>query len=862
MKEESTYTGRSTAQISFPLGGIGSGCIGLAGNGQLIDWEIRNRPNKKSYHNYSGFLIRAYDGDRLVSARVLAGDLMPPYTGEARRGEPRHSGYGFGPSEKSFAGFPHFSSCAFIGEFPIAEIRLEDEGFPGKVAMKAWNPFIPLNDKDSSIPAALFEISVENTGETELEYTICLVAGAPFCRRDSMTTSEVQLLENGKKMRYVKMGTDTIGEDDADYGDITLATDAEDTSVQCHWYRGGWQDGIEMFWHDFTHRKRLPERRYGKEDSASLDDASLASYALVLPGRVQGMRFGIFWNFPNVRNTWSESADGKTWKNYYATLFADSVDAAGYVFHDWDRLWERTEAFRRSLFASTVDREILEAVSSNLSVLKTPTCLRLEDGTFYGFEGCREDEGCCEGSCTHVWNYAYALPYLFPALERSMRDADFRYNQREDGRMSFRIVLPLGSGRQEFRACVDGQMGGVIKTYRDWRISGDTQWLKGNWEAVKRSISYAWAESNEDKWDPHKEGVISGRQHNTLDMELFGPNSWMNGFYLAALKAGAIMAHALGDEEAEGCYRELFRKGKEFTDRELFDGEYYVQKVDLEDRGLLEQFQGQDDYEGFFRTYWNEEAGQMKYQIGDGCSIDQLTAQWHANLCGLGEIFDPDQAKTALGNLFRNNFRKMRDVANAWRVFSLNDEEGMIMCSWPEGKERPAVPITYNTETMTGFEYQAASQMIQNGMYEEGLRIVRAVRERYDGEKRNPWNEMECGSNYARSMASYSLLLSWSGISYDGIGRKLRIMPVQPVEEGFVSFYCTGSAWGTVSYGRDGWKVKVCGGKLRLRELEAGGQAIQKAVLEGADIPFDRKDGIVFEKEIVVAEDQTIAFLV
>lgn len=861
MKDGFVYTGRNTAQISFPLGGIGSGCIGLAGNGQLIDWEIYNRPNKKSYNNYSGFLIRAYDKDRLVSARVLSGDLMAPYTGEAHRGEPGHSGYGFGPSEKSLAGFPHFSSCAFRGEFPLAEIRFEDETFPGRVRLRACNPFIPLNDRDSSIPAALFDISVENVGETELEYTICLVAGSPFGRKDSLHVGTVRRLENGKNMCYVKMGTDTVPEGDVDFGDVTLATDAEATSVQSYWYRGGWQDNIEMFWHDFTHHKRLPDRRYGKEDSQSQDNASLAAHVRIMPGTAQNVHFGIFWNFPNLRNTWNESADKRTWKNYYASLFADSADTAAYVFGEWDRLWEETECFRRSLFASTMDPDMLEAVSANLSVLKTPTCLRLEDGTFYGFEGCREDVGCCEGSCTHVWNYAYALPYLFPALERSMRTADFKYNQREDGRMSFRLRLPIGSGRNEFRACVDGQMGGVIKAYRDWRISGDTQWLRENWEAVRKSISYAWAESNEDKWDIHKEGVIGGRQHNTLDMELFGPNSWMNGFYLAALKAGAIMAHELGNLEAEDDYRTLFRKGKEYTDRELFNGEYYIQKVDLEDKNLLEQFRGQEDYESFLRAYWNDEVGEIKYQIGEGCSIDQLTAQWHANLCGLGEIFDREQARAALKSLFRYNFKKMRDVANAWRIFSLNEEEGLIMCSWPEGRKRPATPITYNTETMTGFEYQAACQMMQNGMYEEGLRIVKAIRARYDGEKRNPWNEMECGSNYARSMAAYSLLLAWSGIFYDAIERRLSIMPVQPVEDGFVSFYCTGGAWGTVSYKKGSWDIKVCFGELLLRRIETGGRTVRRVVLGKEDIPFEGEEGIAFYQDIVVARDETMLLL-
>lgn len=152
----------------------------------------------------------------------------------------------------------------------------------------------------------------------------------------------------------------------------------------------------------------------------------------------------------------------------------------------------------------------LEAVSANMSILKTATCLRLENGEFYGFEGSGLTEGICEGSCTHVWNYAYALPYLFPKLERSMRDVDFAYNQREDGGMSFRLMLPLGRERDGFRPCVDGQMGGVMKAWRDYLLCGDKEWLSKN-----------------------QDGILEGRQHHTMDMELFGPSSWLNGFILA-----------------------------------------------------------------------------------------------------------------------------------------------------------------------------------------------------------------------------------------------------------------------------------------------------------------------------------------
>jgi non-lysosomal glucosylceramidase len=164
--------------------------------------------------------------------------------------------------------------------------------------------------------------------------------------------------------------------------------------------------------------------------------------------------------------------------------------------NEWTRLQKETKAFHDALFSSTLPDFVLDAVSANISILKSPTCLRLEDGSFYGWEGCGCVAGCCEGSCTHVWNYAQALPFLFPKLERSMRDLDFRYNMRDDGGMVFRLQLPLGREKSSFRPCVDGQYGGVLKMYRDWKISGDTQWLKGHWEAIKKNIAFAWAPTN------------------------------------------------------------------------------------------------------------------------------------------------------------------------------------------------------------------------------------------------------------------------------------------------------------------------------------------------------------------------------
>ena len=852
---EFVYKGEKTREISFPLGGIGSGSIGLAGNGRLVDWEIFNRPNKGGTNGASHFSIKAERDGKVLTSRVLNGDLAPPYNGEDSING--FDGYGFGPYRGSMAGFPHFREVEFRGEFPIAQLAFIDTSFPGRVSMLGYNPYIPTNDGDSSIPAAFFEIEVENTTEQAIEYTVACSLSNPH------TAQPFAQFEAKDGIYTLTQGSEAYSPDDPKFGGLTVATDSSFTHCQEYWFRGQWFDALQTYWRQFSTPGPLPKREYPKAGaevrSPEGDTGTLAARIEVDPGAKGAVRFIVSWHYPNCTNYWnpskSECCSGEccdeksdTWKNYYATLFRSSLESATYGLANWDKLLEGTKRFKEALFATTMPEAALEAISANLSILKTPTCLRLSDGSFYGFEGCHADSGCCEGSCTHVWNYSHVLPFLFPALERSMRTLDYMYNQRDDGGMSFRLQLPVGRERSAFRPCADGQFGGVVKTYRDWKISGDSDWLRSIWPAVKKSIEFAWADTNEDRWDADKDGVLEGRQHHTLDMELFGPNSWLTGYYLAALKAGAEIADFLGESETAREYRRLFSLGKEWVEGNLYNGEYYQQLIDLKDRSVLARFESDsvpslmgDDV---FGAYWNDEAGEIKYQIGEGCEIDQVSAQWHANMCGLGEIFDPVRRKTALQALYRHNFKpEMRDFPNPCRIFCLNDEGGIVICEWPDGKLKPAIPLPYSEETMNGYEYQAAIHMIQEGFFEEGMTIVKAIRDRYDGEKRNPWNEIECGSNYARSMASYSLVPTLSGFVFDMVNGMIGFDPIVPIDAGYQTFWSVDSGWGIFSITSDSMKIEVLYGSISIQKLSLPGEGFGEMRLDGNPVAYSEING-------------------
>jgi non-lysosomal glucosylceramidase len=325
-------------------------------------------------------------------------------------------------------------------------------------------------------------------------------------------------------------------------------------------------------------------------------------------------------------------------------------------------------------------------------------------------------------------------------------------------------------------------------------------------------------------------------------MELFGPNSWLTGFYLAALKAGAEMADHLGEPGTAADYRALFAKGREWVENHLFNGEYYHQLLDLSDKSTTDSF-------GAREAYWDEEHREIKHQIGEGCGMDQILAQWHADLCGLGDIFDPKRVRTALRSIFRYNFkRSMRDFYNPSRIYCLNDEAGLVICDWPEGKRKPWTPAPYSSETMNGFEYAAAAHMIQRGMVKQGMQAVAALRARYDGEKRNPWNEFECGSNYARSTASYSLLNAFSGFTFDMSKALIGFDPALAESGRFRCFWSLDSAWGTFEMKPGRVELRVLHGSLEVRSLDLPflrGRKITGARLGAKKVDFDARAGVI-----------------
>ena len=520
--------------------------------------------------------------------------------------------------------------------------------------------------------------------------------------------------------------------------------------------------------------------------------------------------------------------------------YADAVQVLRHVLENLEELTRETRKFHDLLFSSSYPPYVLDAVSSQVSSLKTNLVVQDETGRVYGWEGLSDGSGCCFGSCTHVWNYEQAMAFLFPSLERNMRETAFLNDTQANGYQTFRTLFPTGNYWWKFKPAADGQMGNIVRVCRDWKISGDKAWLHKLWPRVKAALEFAWmgvgqvgADFEWQKkmaplpWDTNRDGVMEGEQHNTYDIEFYGPNTMTGSLYLAALKAGAEMAKAMGEEKKADEYQRLYESGRQKYDALLWNGEYYIQKVQvLKGLQVPEELVSPRQTPGAAEVnppQKREPAGELqdvepKYQYGVGCLSDQLLGQYLAFVAGLDYVLPDAHVQKALESIYRNNFvQDLSAFANIQRVYALNNEAGLVICSWPKGN-RPALPFPYSDEVWTGIEYQVAASLIYSGQIEKGLAVVEATRNRHAGFNRNPWDEFECGHHYARAMASWALLLALSGFRCDATQDFIGFSP-QICRDDFNTFWSSGGAWGGFRMQPGRIELEVAYGELTLQKL-------------------------------------------
>ncbi|HEY4290665.1 MAG TPA: GH116 family glycosyl hydrolase [Puia sp.] len=815
------YTGEHLNRTAFPIGGLGAGMFCLEGTGAISHMSVRNRPD--IYHEPAIFSAITVKGIAR-GAKVLEG-LVPDWKYFGKRG----SGLG---SPGDTYGLPRFSRASFAAKFPFATIELEDDDLPLTAEIKGWSPFIPTDEDNSGLPAGALEYTFVNKGATKVD-AVFSWSSKNFMVTDGKAANSIRPIANGFVLEQA-----ATAEKPSLKGSFAVFTDDAGTVVDHCWFRGGWWDPFTMAWNAV----RDGELRSREAVANGAPGASLFVPFTLASGAKKTIRLMLAWYVPDSELRIGEvvpkencdvasgccsgpeqlgvpigkKSSSQFHKPWYSSRFDDVYAVADHWRNNYTGLQQKTKLFTDAFYTSSLPPEVVEAVGANLTILKSPTVMRQYDGRLWNWEGCGDDEGSCHGSCTHVWNYAQATAHLFPALERTLRNTEFCENQNKEGHQGFRANMPISPLKHDFHAASDGQLGGIMKVYREWRISGDSVWLSKIFPMVRTSMDYCIR-----TWDPKGKGVVEEPHHNTYDIEFWGPDPMITSFYLGALKAMTEMGGYL--KQDIGKYRGLYAKGKSYLETTLYNGEFFFQDITYQglnapDPAKAQSFGGEYSAEAI--AILKKEG--PKYQYGKGCLSDGVLGAWIGLMCGLDDFIDAGKLRSHLLSVHKYNLKAdLSEHANPQRPgYALGHEGGLLLCSWPKGG-RLSLPFVYSDEVWTGIEYQVASHLMAMGRVQEGLEIVRHCRNRYDGRIRNPFNEYECGHWYGRALSSYGMLQGLTGVRYDAVDKTLF---VHSAVGDFTSFLSTAGGFGTVSCTGGKISMKTVYGKIEVDKVMVGGK--------------------------------------
>lgn len=667
-----------------------------------------------------------------------------------------------------------FADVSFRGQYPIATVEYRDRRLPLTVTLEAFSPFIPLETGDSSLPAAVMQFTLHNVSATPVDATITGKLENAVClqHRDALGVRRNRLV-SGDGFAFLE--SSARGADLQrlpGYGTMGLAALTTGNASEPRD-----QAGALPLRASGTGEAPLKERLVGELARAVRIEAASSTT----------VTFVVTWHFPNLEIKGLPDRGRE-----YATRFESALAVAAYVSRELERLASGTRLWRDTWYDSTLPHWFLDRTFLNASILATSTCYRLASGRFWAWEGV----GCCEGTCGHVWQYAHAMARLFPELERTTRErVDFGLALQPDGAIHFR-------GEHNAIPAIDAQAGTILRVLREHQMSADAAFLGRVWPRVKRATEWLIRK------DADADGIIESNQHNTLDTDWFGPVAWLSGLYLAALVAAAAMADEMRDPPFAARCRDIAARGRSNLVSRLFDGEYFVNRPDPAHKDAINS--------------------------GTGCEIDQVMGQGWAWQINLPRVLPTRETLSTLRSLWRYNFTPdvgpYRQRYKPGRWYAMPGEAGLLMCTFPRAGwdyeqasgKGPDWAAGYFNECMNGFEYQAAGHMIWEGLVQEGLAVTRAVHDRYHASRRNPWNEIECGDHYARSMASYGVYLAACGFEYHGPKGRIGFAPRMSADD-FRAAFTAAEGWGTFAQKREGRRLtaslEVKHGSLRMKTV-------------------------------------------
>jgi len=790
--------------IGMPIGGIFCGQLYLSGDGRLWLWDIFQSNYQREGPAEGGWRLDQFTfGGLYAKPRISVGnDKHSIVQGFALKVVSHNK------SIIKTLDQDGFKEITFRGEYPVAKVTYQENDFPLEANLTAFSPYIPINTGDSGIPVTILQYEIRNRGSEKLDITFAGWLENKVCPDLGAGTAGVRkseiLIGDQKVTLFHTADRERLNERKG-FGNMALSV-LRDGDIK---YSAGVGNEVEAQ-SVFQSIVENPSTRQSQSFDESLVGAISEQFSLE-PGESKEVTFLLSWYIPHYNQQspgggqMQDIEEFSLLNRHYNNMFNSAENVAAYVTAHFDRLRSTTLLWNKTWYDSTLPWWFLDRSFISMDCLASQTCHMFDNGRFWSWEGV----DCCEGTCTHVWNYAQGMARIFPSIEKEQRQrVDYGIAYHKEGAISYR-----GETRDRYTGlqfATDGQLGTILRVYREHQMSSDYSFLKSIWQRVKKSMQYIIDQ------DRDQDGILEGNQSHTLDASWEGPMGWISSLYLAALSACSEMAGELGDTEFSEKCKTLLEKGRKRIVNELFDGEYFIHIP--------------PDFKSI--------------NTNDGCHIDQVLGQSWAWQVHLLRILPREEILSALSSLWKYNFapdagkyRIDHKTIKGARIYAMPGEAGLLMTTWPKGGDEKAVPGMaerqedqvhwpgpggYFDECMNGFEYQVASHMVWEGMITEGMALSKAIHERYSAKKRNPYDEIECSSHYVRSMASYGVFLAACGYQYHGpigyLGFDPRIHP-----ENFRSPFTVAEGWGTYAQQLEesGQKhqLSIKYGRLKLKSL-------------------------------------------
>jgi uncharacterized protein (DUF608 family) len=689
-----TFAGERRRMTALPLGGIGTGNVALAATGALRQWQIHNQGNHLGALPQSLFALRmACLEPPWVQRRLLQSRPLPPAVEPAPMVNDDQDGP-FGSVAEQHR-YPPVADTVFRGDYPFGQVEYQDD-WPARVELTAYTPFVPLDAEDSGLPLASFTFRITNQfshsvhgwllgslqnavgwdGATPIRGARCAALGGNHNRVAGLAGGTAVLMSadglnpDAPGSGGMAIWTDGPAVPFPQYDDVDTALTALDSLklltpvVLERWARADVAAAVAALHAPL----RWPT---GPSPAGTTWSGGLAGTLHAQPGETAERRLGRARHLPNRYADFDRFGDSDTagWVaplvgNAYAQRYPD-VESVVADFADRETsLLSRTRAWTTALQDSDLPAPVRETLSLQPALVRSPTTFRDSAGRFFGFEGVLGEStlnwngnigGSCPLNCTHVWNYEQAVAHLFPELERTMRDVDWDVLQAPDGHLPHRVLLPLDGPQLHdrpiggpTRPALDGMLGTVLKTYREARNGAGADWAAQRLPSARRLVEYVAA-----TWDPAGTGLLTGDQPVTHDISLQGPNMFVGGLWLAALRTMQVMTDRLGLDAESARYGDRFALAQKAYDDLLWNGEYYAQRTSGDD-----------------------------FDFGTGCLSDQLFGQWWAHQLGLGHLLPEEHVRSALQAVVGHNLRHgFRGWDHGYRVFADADDSGLLICT-------------------------------------------------------------------------------------------------------------------------------------------------------------------------------------